>query len=1152
MKQFNKVKNFKINFTQNSEKLKVSPNKTNINICKEQKIISKTSKINNKFFKAFLGKKKKEESKKEEKKLLLNNMDNIYNKENGKIFNEEQENNKKLLLNKLSDSKKKDLLDNLQNSIKCKTLKNEIQKKIQRLKSGGYNIEEFSYSLDNLLKNQKKKKINLNKERNIIREIMTNNNNINNTKSSKKKLKILDNNKIINTNNIDNRRLYNKSKRLFTSYSNVNILYHDKRKKTPISAIKSKIDTFEFINKIKKRISPDKKIIFNTHMNNNSHSEDFDNMESNNIKHIINDYIKIKRKERKENEIKNKEKRNKENLKKYNNFVKLQENIKDSIINKKKIEEEKEKNNDDKIEIFDNTNKSSIFNEKEYYINCYETQNIYKDNFKNINYSNLKDNKLCQSFEYHINLNKIRNRKIKTKNQFCNNYLIRNNCDLKNSKLFNKIHISNLLIKKNTNKKKEENKYKLFIEKIILIMKNTIKRKYFKLLMYLNIITKIIRIIKKIPFSKLIQYNKNNKVIKLKNIIYKIVLKTLLNKVKLYAYNKKNYIFLIKIKNIYIKNCYIYFISKLKDKINSNKDIKNLQNLIESEKENDNINKYNNLIENQNIKEIKEIININIINNNENILNKEPIQNIISNNTKNIFLNNNSVNNKNKTDENIKIIIGDEKESLFLKKENKPLIENKSNNINNITLNNNIFFHNKEIFKNLRYEDEDDFFDEDSQMEEKKEILKNINTELKIDIKEEEKENEENNEIKNYFNKIPKNIKDNIEKELTEEIIKEIIDIEIKNKAKIIQKKSSINEFNKKHKDTIVNTNITNSNSNNNSQLDSSVESSMNISLLKKSVGEIKEGKKLNKYYMKKFPIFLKMIEKDIKKNYIDIINNLKKPLIIDEEKYINQISELINKKKNNNNNLDFELNNENEDEINDQKNTFLYKFKIPYNNKDLIKTKFIDEKILKDFNIKNEMMNEKSNEETINVSKYDTFLNKCVYDSANEIIEKRRMYGHLGIPVLWSDRNKIVKYKYDESKYSKKLFVKEIINELKEIINKKIGLIPENYDYMSLENLISDREKKFNKNIHDDLIENEEKDNNIDLVFSASLITISKAIIEQLIEEVIQIFNLIEQSRKNPSKFGAKSIYCYDFEDIPIFCIGAKNDFDEDNFIIQ
>ena len=443
----------------------------------------------------------------------------------------------------------------------------------------------------------------------------------------------------------------------------------------------------------------------------------------------------------------------------------------------------------------------------------------------------------------------------------------------------------------------------------------------------------------------------------------------------------------------------------------------------------------------------------------------------------------------------------------------------------------------------MRYEDKDDFFAEDSQREEKEEILKSISNELRLDINE-----EENNELKNYFNKIPKNIKDNIEKELTEEIIKEIIDIEIRNKSKIIEKKAPINEFHKKHKEAIIN--ITNNNSNsNNSQIDSSLDNSMNISLLKKSIGEIKEWKKLNKYYMKKFPIFLKMIEKNIKTNYINIINNLKKPLIINEEQYINQIGELLNKKNNNNKNIDLVFNS-NEDEINDQNNN--YKFNIPYSNEDLIKTKFLDEKVLKDFNVKNELMNEKSNEESIDISKYDSFLNKCVYDSVNEIIEKRRMYGQLGIPLLWSDRNKIIKYKYDESNYSKNLFINEIISELKEIINKKIGLIPENYDYMSLENLISDREKKFNKNIHDDLIENEEKDNNIDLAICASLMNISKVIMQQLIEEVIQILNLIEQSRKDPSKFAAKSIYSYDFEDVPIFSLGSKNDFDEDNFIIQ
>ena len=77
----------------------------------------------------------------------------------------------------------------------------------------------------------------------------------------------------------------------------------------------------------------------------------------------------------------------------------------------------------------------------------------------------------------------------------------------------------------------------------------------------------------------------------------------------------------------------------------------------------------------------------------------------------------------------------------------------------------------------------------------------------------------------------------------------------------------------------------------------------------------------------------------------------------------------------------------------------------------------------------------------------------------------------------------------------------------------------------MSLENLKSIREKKFNKNIHDDLIENEEKENNWDLIICLSIMNISKIIMEQLLEEVIKILNLVEKSRKEPSKFGAKSI---------------------------
>ena len=110
---------------------------------------------------------------------------------------------------------------------------------------------------------------------------------------------------------------------------------------------------------------------------------------------------------------------------------------------------------------------------------------------------------------------------------------------------------------------------------------------------------------------------------------------------------------------------------------------------------------------------------------------------------------------------------------------------------------------------------------------------------------------------------------------------------------------------------------------------------------------------------------------------------------------------------------------------------------------------------------MENELKNKELNEETINMSEYDNCLNNCIYDSVNEIIEKKRMYGNLGMPLTWILRNRIIKYNYEDSQYSKKLFIKDIIKELKDAINRKIGLIPENYEYMSLEHLISDREKK-------------------------------------------------------------------------------------------
>ena len=1063
-------------------------------------------------------------------KDLNNNIENKINKNNKEQKEKEKENNKKILLSRLTDSQKKEIIYNYKISIKFKTLKDNKKKKIKILQSKGCNLDELTYSIDNLFKKGKKKKLKIDNERNIVEEIFPN--------EKKSKTRIHNTNTNITNNNIfGNHHIINKPRRLITSYSNINVLCPNKRKKTAKNTIKSKINTFEFIKKIKKRFSPSKKLIFNTHINDNYENENNNILEQNNIKNIINDYIKIKRKERKENEIKNKEKINKENLKKYHNFLKLQENIRDSLINdnnKKRNEEEKEKFDEGKIDIFDSTNKSSIFNEREYYIDCYEAKNIYNDSFKNINIYNDKNN-LCRSYESNINLNNISNNINKEKNQFCNNFLEKNALKKKGNNILNKIHLlnrKNISIKKFN---KNEYKYKEFIKKVIFILTTNIKRKSFILLRYYNsiiifnnFIERILKIIKSSSFDLLKQnINKKHIIINFVKIINKKYIKQKFDNIKFYACFKKFLFFFQKIKNIYIKKAFFNFILLLKKK--NNKIINN--NDIDIYKK----------------EEIK-TTNTNKLDDKENAKNND------------IKFSNKNNNNKNKiniidNDENIQIIIGDEKDGLILNEKNEN--ENKNENKSNGQFLNNAFFHNKEIFKNLRYEDEDDFFAEDTKMENLAEKVENFKN------NDNSKKNEEN-KIKNCFDKLPKNIRDNIENELTEQIIKEIIDIEINNKDKIIKKKIPINEFNKKHKENASNINLNNTNSNNNSQIDSSsLDNSINNSLLKKSIGEIKEGRKLNKYYQKKFPIFLKMIENNINMNYNEIINNLKKPLIIDEEKYLNKLSDLLYKKNNiNNNNTDFDFNNElneneNENEnkniINEQRNSFLNKFNIPYYNKNLINKQFVDEKILKEFNIKNEIMNKKSNEETINGYKYDAILNKCVYDSVNEIIEKRRMYGNIGKPILWSDRNLIIKYKYDESKYSKNNFIKEIIKELKEIINKKIGLIPENYDYMSLENLISDREKKFNKNIHDDLIENEEKDNNIDLIITASLMNISKLIMDQLIEEVIQVLNLIEESRRYPSKFGAKSIYSFENEDIPIFGLGIKNDFeDEDDYIMQ
>ena len=226
--------------------------------------------------------------------INLNNItENKINKNKKEQKEKDKEIKKKIFLNKLTDSQKKEIIYNYKHSIKYKTLKDDLQKKIEILHRKGYNLDEFTFNIDNLCKKGKEKKLKIDNERNIIKKILPN----------EKKSKTRIHNEIININNTNifgnHHHIINKPRRLFTSYSNLNVLCANNKIKTSKNYIKSKINTFEFIKKIKKKFSPNKKLIFNTHLNDNYKDENIYNLEQNNIKNIINDYIKIKKKKEK-------------------------------------------------------------------------------------------------------------------------------------------------------------------------------------------------------------------------------------------------------------------------------------------------------------------------------------------------------------------------------------------------------------------------------------------------------------------------------------------------------------------------------------------------------------------------------------------------------------------------------------------------------------------------------------------------------------------------------------------------------------------------------------------------------------------------------------------------------------------------------------
>ena len=404
-------------------------------------------------------------------------------------------------------------------------------------------------------------------------------------------------------------------------------------------------------------------------------------------------------------------------------------------------------------------------------------------------------------------------------------------------------------------------------------------------------------------------------------------------------------------------------------------------------------------------------------------------------------------------------------------------------------------------------------------------------------------ENEDNSKI---INALTNEMEQKITQDLTNEILMQLFNEEILNKNNILSYKKEIKhesnnsmigliskesmsvnshspgrKYNKpNNSQNLVNNNESYHTFSSNNIQD---EDALNESIFKRTIYDIKKEVELNFYETTILPKLISIIEDNIDKNYLCIINNLKKPLKKNDKEVMEDLSNLIT--------YDIIYNNN------------IIKYVPKFYNNDIIKKEYIEKKIINDFNSKLES-------QCIFYEKYNyKYLNQCIYDTINEIIASKRMYGNIGEPLIWSMRNRKLEYKYQNTKLFKNLFISDIINELKKIFFSKIGEVIENTENLNISQFSKERDIKFNENIREDLKKENEFDE-LDEQETTIKLMIDKVIMNQLINEVIEILEHIRYSRSEPEKYNYKSIFSCD--NIPLLSfqnISNKNEYeDEEN----
>ena len=393
-----------------------------------------------------------------------------------------------------------------------------------------------------------------------------------------------------------------------------------------------------------------------------------------------------------------------------------------------------------------------------------------------------------------------------------------------------------------------------------------------------------------------------------------------------------------------------------------------------------------------------------------------------------------------------------------------------------------------------------------------------------IDKKKDKKPNYTLNEL---INKI-KNV-NNFADELTNGIIKDIILTEIKSSKKKIlpNKKFKFDKFDKMNNTNKLSNSLTNSfgsigemrsaSSSLSKEFglnqisfhedlfslnDSLMSNYSAFSVFNKTIKDKKKEHSLKLYLNRIAPKLIKIVYKEIVDKFPLIYKNISKPLKNVSDKFM--ISLAL----------------KNRDMLRDN-------FKCPIK-EETIEDIIDKEKILKQFSVINKKIRNKDN--LVSDDFYDNMLNDCIIDTAIELIYKERKYGSNGNPLKWGSRTYELSYKYDID--APKKFANNICKQIVKILYNRIGLINDNYDYMSIDQINIEKEKRLLSVIKKDLNDNEYQWNNLELEETQLKLEGTEAILDQLYNEVIEILEHIQYSRIRPELYQNKSIYAC--EEIP------------------